>query len=137
MRAVNLPTCSVRLSYESQLWSGMKYGLGAFPTSLDELMNGLGTRDHKILSKLGICKNINKPWRYLSYCYKGMQLNSLPIEATAAFFNSFLQHYNTELALEIYLTASIENMQIELGVGEVPICKIGRGVQVAANAKRE
>ena len=101
---------SMWLSYQSQLWSGMKYGIGALPASLDNLRNGLGTRDHKILSNLGICKKIDTPWQYLPQYYRGMDLNSLPMEATTASLNSFLQHYNTELALGIYLTASIENL---------------------------
>ena len=94
----------------------MRYRLGALPALLDELMNGPGTRDHKILSKLDIYKNINKPWLHLLHCYGSTELNSLPIEFTAASLNSFLQHY-TELALGIYLMVSIENLQI----GKVPI----------------
>ena len=37
MKNSKLPTRSVWLSYQSQLWAGMKYGLGASPASLDDL----------------------------------------------------------------------------------------------------
>ena len=69
---------------------------------------------------LGICRYINTPWRYLPHCYGGMELHSLPIEMTAASINSFLQHYGTKTNLGLYLTASIENLQLELGVSRYP-----------------
>ena len=39
---------------------GMKYGIGATPATMKELEKGLGTRDHKLLTYLGVCKNIIK-----------------------------------------------------------------------------
>ena len=116
MRAGSLPARSAWLSYKCQLWGGLKYGLGASPAKLEELKNGLGKSDHKILSMLGICRNINTQWRYLPHCYRGMELHNLPIETTAASINSFLQHYGTKTNLGLYLTALIENLQLELGV---------------------
>ena len=79
-------------------------------------MNGLGKRDHKILSMLGICKNITTEWRYLPACYGGMGLNNLTIEVTTASLNAFLQPYGTDTSIGIYLTASIKNLQLEMGV---------------------
>ena len=54
--------------------------------------------------------------RYLPHCYRGIELNSLRIKTTAAAINSFLQHHGTKTSLSLYLTASIENLQLELGV---------------------
>ena len=88
----------------------------ASPAKLEELKTGLGTRNHKILSMLEICWNINTPWCYLPHYYGGMELNSLPIKTTAALINSLLQHYGTKTNLGLYLTASIDNLQLELGV---------------------
>ena len=73
MRNGHLPTWSTWMSYNCQLWAGLRYGIGALPARLKELENkvtnkkesGLGTRDHKILSMLGICQNITTEWRYL------------------------------------------------------------------------
>ena len=91
-----LPTQSVWKSYQYQLWSGMKYGLGASPATLKELKEGLGKRDHQLLSYLGVCKKISTPLRYLPACYGGVGLNSLVAEAITASLNSFLQHYGTD-----------------------------------------
>ena len=111
-----MPARSAWLSYKCQLWGGLKYRLGASLAKLEELKNGLGTRDHKILSMLGMCRSINTQWRNLPHCYGGMELCSLPIKTTAASINSFLQHYGTKTNLGLYLTALIENLQHELGV---------------------
>ena len=69
---------------------------------------------------LGICKNITTEWRYLPVCYRGMGLNNLTIEARTACLNAFLQHYGTDTSIGIYLTASIENLQLEMGVAGCP-----------------
>ena len=120
------------MSYNCQLWSGLKYEIGASPAKLKELANevkkktngkvktGLGTRDHKILSMLGVCRNINTPLRYILPYLGGMGLNSLTVEATAASLNLFLQYYGTVTSLGQYLTFSIENLQLELGVAGCP-----------------
>lgn len=122
VRNGNLPTRSTWMSYNCQLWSGLKYVIGASPAKLKELANevkkkknekvetGLGTRDHKILSMLGICRNINTPLRYILPCFSSMGLNSLTAEATIASLNLFLQHYRTDTSLGQYLTFSIENL---------------------------
>ena len=77
MKAGGLPARSAWLSYQCQLWSGLKYGIGASPAAMKQLEKGLGTRDHKILSMLGICRSIDKPWRYLPHWFEGMGLHSL------------------------------------------------------------
>ena len=87
-----LPTRSVWKSYKYQLWSGMKYGIGASPATMKELEEGLGKRDHKLLCYLGVCRNINTKWRYLPPNYGGIGLHSLKYEATLASLNMFLQH---------------------------------------------
>ena len=132
VRNGGLPTRSTWMSYNCKLWSGLKYGIGASPAKLEELANevrrkkndkvetGLGTRDHKILSMLGICRNINTPLRYIPACFGGMGLKSLTVEATTASLNLFLQHYGTDTSLGQYLTFSIENLQLELGVAGCP-----------------
>ena len=106
----------------------MKYGLGALPAKLEDLDSkkkngkeyGLGTRDHKILSRLGICRSITREWRYLPPSFGRMGLHNLTAEATTASLNLFLQHYGTDTLLGIYLSTSIENLQLELGVSKCP-----------------
>ena len=124
----NLPPRSVWLSYEAQLWPGLKYGVGTTSATLEQLENkkvngkedGLGTRDHKILARLGICRSCDVPWRYIPSSHGGMELRNLTAEATAASLNLFLQHYGTDTSLGTYLTTTIENLQLELGVTGCP-----------------
>ena len=94
----------------------MKCGIGTSPASLKQLEKGLGTQDHKILSMLGICQKINTSLRYLPHCYRGMGLHSLPIEPRVGSINAFMQHYGTEMAMGLYLRASLKNLQLDIGV---------------------
>ena len=84
----------------SCLWSGLKYGVDTLSVTLEELKTngweyGLATRDHKVLSMLGICQNIDKEWRYISPWYGKMDVHHLKTEATVALLNIFIQHYGT------------------------------------------
>ena len=115
-----LPARSNWLSYQCQLWPGLKYGLGTSTATIEQLETGLGRRDHKILGHLGICRNIPTELRYIPSCFGGFALRSLTTEATAESLNMFLQHYGTESSLGIFLTATIENLQLELGVTGCP-----------------
>ena len=116
----HLPTRSVWTSYKFQLWASVRYGLGASLASIKELEEGLGLADYYLLSKLGVVRTISKELRYIPPAYGGIGLYDLTCETTGATLNSLLQHYGTETPLGIYLTASLENMQIELGVQHCP-----------------
>ena len=120
IRDGHLPARSNWLSYQCQLWPGLRYGLGASPATIEQLEKGLGTRDHKLLGLLGICRNIPTELRYLPSCFGGFALRSLKFDATTEAINMFLQHYGTESTLGIFLTATIENLQLELGVTGCP-----------------
>ena len=115
-----MPTRSVWTSYKLQLWASVRYGLGASSASIKELEEGLGSADFYLLSKLGVVRTISKELRYIPPTYGGIGLYDLTCETTGATLNSLLQHYGTETPLGIYLTASLENMQIELGVQHCP-----------------
>jgi len=117
----HLPARSNWLSYQCQLWPGLKYGLGVSAATMDELGKCLRSRDHKILSTLGICRNIPTELRYIPSQYGGFALKSLSSEATAEALNMFLQHYGTDSTLGVYLTATLENLQLELGVTGCPL----------------
>ena len=85
------------------------------------LRKGLGSSDYYLISSLGVVRSIKKEWRYLPACFGGIGLYNLVTETTAATLNSFMQHYNTETALGITLTATLEELQIELGVQGCPL----------------
>ena len=50
-----------------------------------------------------------------------MGLYNLVTDTTAANLNSFLQHYNINSALGITIQATLENLQLELGVKGCPL----------------
>ena len=50
-----------------------------------------------------------------------MGLFNFVTETTAATLNSFLQHYTTDSALSITLSATLENLQLELVVKGFPL----------------
>ena len=115
-----LPTRSVWTSYTHQLWAGLRYGLGASSASLNKLQDGLGSSDYYLISSLGAVRSIAKEWRYLPAAFCGMGLFDLTTETTIATLNSFLQHYGTSSSFGITLLASMEHLQMELGVQECP-----------------
>ncbi|KAL7536731.1 hypothetical protein ACHAXR_007365 [Thalassiosira sp. AJA248-18] len=101
-----LPTRSVWTSYTHQLWAGLKYGLGASSAPMEALRKGLGSSDYYFISSLGVVRSIKKEWRYLP---------------SGDYLYSLMQHYNTKTALGITLTASLEELQLELGVQGCPL----------------
>ena len=86
-----------------------------------ELKRRLGSSDFYLISSLGVVRSMKKEWRYLPAAFCGMGLHNLVIETASATLNSFLQHYNTDLALGITLSVTLENLQLELGVQGCPL----------------
>ncbi len=108
------------MSYTHQLWSGLRYGLGACSAPLGDLTGALGSADFYLLSNLGVVRTIKKEWRYLPPSLGGMGLFDLPIETAAATIASFLQHYEMNSALGHNLKAAMEHLQVEIGVSDCP-----------------
>ena len=104
-----------------QLWAGLKYGLGASSATMKELREGLGSSNYYLISSLSIVRSIKTEWRYLPAAFCGMGLYNLVTKTTAANLNSFLQHYNTNSALGTTIQATLENLQLELGVRGFPL----------------
>ncbi|EJK72406.1 hypothetical protein THAOC_06066 [Thalassiosira oceanica] len=116
IRDGHLPARSNWLSYQCQLWPGLKYGLGASSATIEQLEKGLGSRDHKLLGLLGICRNIPTELRYLPSCFGGFALRCLKFDATTEAINSFysttgpnswikslwerLQHFDIDLQID-------------------------------------
>ena len=82
---------------------------------------GLGSSDFYLISSLGVVRSIKKEWRYLPAAFCGMGLFNLVTETTAATLNLSLQCYNTNSALKITLSATLENLQLELVVKGFPL----------------
>ena len=60
-----LPTRSVWTSYNHQLWSDLRYGLGVSSATMKELREGLGSSDYYLISSLGVVRTTKTVWRYL------------------------------------------------------------------------
>ena len=74
-----LPARAVWQSYTQQLWTSMKYRLGACSAPLEELENGLGTSDFYLTSRLGVVRSIPKQLRYLPHQYTSSTSSSSTI----------------------------------------------------------
>ena len=99
----------------------MKYGLSECLATLEETENGLGTTDYYLTSQLGVARNIPKQLRYLPHQYCGMEMLNLPMETTAAQINCLLQDYGTNTALGDTMAATMEHLQLEIGVEGCPL----------------
>ena len=121
IKAGCLPARAVWMSYTQQLWSSIKYGLGACSASLEDLETTLKRDDFYLISRLGVARNIPVPLRYMPSHFGGMDLNYLPTETTVAQINCLLQHYGTDTALGDTLTAALEHLQVETGVEGCPL----------------
>ena len=116
-----LPICLVWTSYTHQLWSGLKYGLGASSAMIKDSREGLGPSDYYLISSLGVVWSTKKEWRYLPVAFCGMGLFNLMTKKAVVNLNAFLQHYNPDSAIGITLTTTLENLQLKLGVRKCPL----------------
>ena len=65
-------------------------------------------------------RTIKKGWRYLTPQFCGIGLLNAGVEATIASINALLQHYGAPTNLGVTLQASIEALQLKLGVPDNP-----------------
>ena len=88
---------------------------------MEELKEGLGSADYYLLSKLGCVRSITTALRYMLPYLGGIGLFDLTTETTSATLNSLLQHYGTKTPIGITLKATLQNMQMEMGVTGCPL----------------
>ena len=89
---------------------------GSLVRNNKELREGLRSSDYYLISSLGVVRSIKTEWRSLPAAFCGMGLYNLVTETTATTLNSFLQHYNTDFMLGTTIQATLENLQLELGI---------------------
>ena len=77
-------------SYNHQLWSGLKYGLGASSATMKDLREGLGSLVYYLIRDLGVIRSIKTEWRYLPVAFCRMGSYNLATETATANLNSFL-----------------------------------------------
>ena len=92
----------------------------AWGSPVKELEEGLGSANFYLLSKLGCVCLITKELRYMPCNLGGIGLYNLTTKTKATTLNAFLQHFRTKTPLSITLQATLENLQMVLGVAGCP-----------------
>jgi hypothetical protein len=107
-----LPAKWAWVSYNLQLWTSLRYGLSSLSTPFCELGNAFPRFARTILPRLGVNRNLKRECRHLHPSYCGFGLFSLPIEATIARVNMFLQHWGSPTIVGISLQTTMELLQL-------------------------
>ena len=122
-RTINghLPAKFAWVSYRLKLWPGIRYGLATMATPLKTASSLLSNYHYHMLSYLGVNKNIKKQWRTLPRAFGGIGLFSFPAEQTICCLNMLVQHFGVPSILGQKFRASLECMQLEVGVNVNPL----------------
>lgn len=116
-----LPASFNWTSYVYQLWMGLRYGIGTLPADREETAGLLHDADREILPLLGVNRNIRTGWRTLHRSFLGIGLFNFEIEMNIQRINLFLQHYDSPFDLGITLRATMELLQLEVGLRDCPL----------------
>ncbi len=111
----HLPTLLAWMSYQHQLWARLRYGLGTLTNDLSSGQTCLEDMDFKLLSILGVNRNIRKGWRRIPHTFGGIGLLDLSIEQHICRINLFCQHYGSPSTIGLKLSASLHWLQMYLG----------------------
>lgn len=117
----HLPSKYAWVSYRFKLWPGVRYGLATLATPLAMVVDLLSTRDFHMLSFLGVNRNIKKGWRNIPRAFGGVGLFSLPAEQLICWLNMLIQHFGVPSVLGRKFRASLEALQLEVGVNTNPL----------------
>ena len=116
-----LPRASTWVAYYLQLCPGLRYGIGTLSNTLREGQDILSQLDYRLLPSLGICRNIPKELRRISFTFGGFGLFNFPVEQFIQRAHLFLQHFGTPSTLGMKLDAAMEALQLHLGCSSNPL----------------
>lgn len=85
-------------------------------------MGFLYETDREILTYLGVNRNICMGWRTLHCSFLGIGLYNFEIKMNIPRINFFLQHYDSPFDIGITLRATMESVQLEVGLGDYDWC---------------
>ena len=68
------------VAYRSQLWPGIRYGIGTMTNDLEEAEEVLNKSDYNMLNVLGIASTVKKGWRHIHSTFGGFGLFSFATE---------------------------------------------------------
>jgi hypothetical protein len=94
------------IAYKSQLWPGLRYGLGTMTNNLEATETIFDKADYETLPIHGVARTIKRELRKLYTTFGGFGLFHLPTEQLICRINNVLQHYHTSTALSKKLDAS-------------------------------
>ena len=117
----HLPARYAWVSYKLKLWPGIRYGLAIMATPLKVAKKLLSVYHFRMLSFLGVNRNIKKEWRTLPRAFGGIGLFSFPVEQTICCLNVLVQHFGVPSVLGKKFKASLEAMQLEAGLNVNPL----------------
>ena len=117
----HLPAKFAWVSYKLKLWPGLRYGLATLATPFRTAASFLDSFHFRMLPFLGINRNIKREWRTLPRAFGGIGLFSFPVEQTICCLNMLLQHYGVPSTLGKKFQASLECLQLEVGVNVNPL----------------
>ena len=139
-----LPTNWAWVSYRSQLWPKLSYGLGTNASPLEDLLtveDEEGDRPERkdddpklkrrklslraiyrgMLAHLGVNRNIKRGWRHIGQVFGGIGLRRLLPEVVLARLNLFLQHFRADSMVGTSLMSTLEHLQLEAGFDNCPL----------------
>ena len=117
----HLPVAFNWTSYIFQLWTSVRYGIGALPTDREEVVGILDDTNRDMLSSLGVNLNIRTGWRTLHRSFLSIGLFHFKVELMIQSINLFLQHYDSPYDIGIMLRATMESVQLEAGFTDCPL----------------
>ena len=117
----HLPACLGWIAYKFKLWLGIWYGLSTLATPLSTAHNTLRKGNFRILSFLGINRNVKREWWTLHRAFGGIRLFDLAVEHTIGMINIFIQHYGAGTTVAMKYLASLEALQLEIGCTGNPL----------------
>ncbi len=65
LKNAQLPTHLAWKAYRHQLWPSIRYGMGTFATSKNDIEDLLHKQEFKMLSYLGVNQHVKREWRKL------------------------------------------------------------------------
>ena len=109
------------VSYRLKLWLALHYGLATMATPLRVARAALVGLEYKMLSSLGVNRNIKRERQTIPCTFGGVGMFSLPVEQIICCLNMLVHHFDVPSVLRQKFTTSLECLQIELGTNENPL----------------
>ena len=92
MSNAHLPATLGWMSYQFKLWLGLRYGIATLATPLAAANTVLEGLEYRMLSFLGVNRNINRGWQTLPRAFGGVGLFIFAVEHMIVWAGMLLLH---------------------------------------------